>query len=378
MLNKQNYNKLFVITVVIFLIIVPLFNYFTDPYNVFGRNNTCFTIENHDRDWIYPYLKNNADKEYDWVLIGDSNSELCYSEDDFKDLTGKTLTKVTLLGITPKEQLELLKAYHRIHPEHKNYIIILNVLSFCTYPISRLPEFENPEKIQMREYFKILFTFQAFSDSLNVFYNSTLNKIQVKFVEMRKNNKFENIPFLHNYYIKFDERIIFKTLRIPLKDDFVCYKQNIDCLKEISQYCKENNLNTIYMTNALHSLTLVNFYKSGKWDVFCDFKKQLAESTPFYYDFNYVNDNNDSPISLDEPNWQDAVHPSTIYGKKILEKVTLQNVQGAKVSKDNVDEVLRQETKLLQDYINDNKKMVDEYMNLPAGELKPTVKVGKW
>ena len=203
MLNKQNSNKLFVITVVIFLIFVPLFNYFTDPYNVFGRNNTCFTIEDHDRDWIYPYLKNNADKEYDWVLIGDSNSDLCYSEDDFKDLTGKTLTKVTLLGITPKEQLELLKAYHRLHPEHKNYIIILNVLSFCTYPISRLPEFENPEKIQMREYFKILFTFQAFSDSLKVFYNSTLNEIQVKFVEMRKNNKFESIPFLHNYYIKF-------------------------------------------------------------------------------------------------------------------------------------------------------------------------------
>lgn len=375
-MKKLNSNILFVITAVVLLLAIPAFNYFVDPYGVFFDDRTAVKeFEERDRDIIYPQLKSTLEDKYDVVLIGDSNADGCFLESDYKDLTGKTLTKITLRGISPQEQFHLLRVYHTLHPEQKNYIITLNYMAFRQDPFDKLPKFVDTEDtFTWLEYVKLLYSSAALKDSIELLYLNTLYSSKSLFLELKVAGKFDKIKFLDEMKMTYPDRVLFKKLRLPVRQDLKVNKKNYATLKKMLAYCKKHGLKPIFIINPVHTYTLCNFYESGIWSDYMSFKRNLSKITE-YYDFNYVNKYNSSPISFSNPYWDDVMHPTTAYGKGMLTFIVSDDYDEKIImTKDNSKAKILQQTSDIQDFIEENESLVDKIMKHKAGDLTPSVK----
>lgn len=371
LLNKINKSNLvFFIILLIGIFSIPVLNYFVDPYAIFFPNRNVFRHKNDsERDTINQRLKLTKNLNYDYILIGDSNNDLCFNPDDFISLTGKSLVLLSLQGISPKEQLVLLKEYINLHPNTKNVIISVNFMSYIGDNGYNLFPFENTDRITIQEYGRLLFTLKATYYTFdNIFFYYLVDIFINLFSNIR--DKINN-PIINKLTFKVPIRFIFPKLRVKINN---CkqYYNNILSLKEIVSFLKEKNINAIYITNCCHSYQIANIYMQGYYNQFLHFKEDVAVITP-YYDLSYINKYNTEPISLKNLYWQDSMHATDKYGRLVFEEIFANKQHGTvvKIDKNNCETILKNQTQTLMYFLEKNKSEINEYMKIKYENLHP-------
>jgi len=377
-MKKINKNTITIIIIAFLAIFIPVFNYFVDPYGLFSDKEVYKTWDN-ERDTIYQKIKTEKDERYDYVMIGDSGTAECFEEEDFEKITGKTLKKLKLNGMTIQEQYKLLQVYTDNHPENKNIILTLNFLAFIEKPMDKLPPVESTQTITSEELFKVLFSVDATLDSLCAFKLEQINfHTKNLFLKFRDTKIAQSIPFIRDYKLKVEKRIIYPNLRKPFKKTASIKKSHIIYLKKVVYYCNKKNLNVFFIVNPSHTYEVCNIYKSGIWNTYSNFKKEIAEITPFY-DFWYINPYNVAPIDFNNKYWNDVLHPTRELGMIFLSEI-FKNPEdsAALINKKNVQNVIKQQKNGIKTFIVEHQTEIDNYMKKETEDYTPKVQYSYW
>ncbi len=310
-------------------------------------------------------------------MIGDSNTDICFDTNDFYNATQKTLIKYTLNGISAQEQYEVLKAYLTVHPDTKSkFIISINFSSYVDNDYNYLPKFY-PDKITLQELFSLLFSITAAKASLETILWNMENKYLFSLVDKIRINKYlTNFLTCKKLKIKYEAREIFPNLRIKIYTPELNPK-SIYYLNKMTKLLKEKNIKCYFILNIVHTYTLANFYKSGKWNLYMDFKKQFSQLTPFY-DFSFVNEYNQAPITFSNIYFQDSMHPTNTYGKMVLENIVEKDYMdntsfGMLIDKNNIDNAINMQTKRIEKFIKNNPEIINKYMKNEIDDLTKKV-----
>lgn len=112
----------------------------------------------------------------------------------------------------------------------------------------------------------------------------------------------------------------------------------------------------------------------GFWELYMNFKKDIANIVDFW-DFSYVNTYNNTPISLKNIYWDDVMHASPYYGKLMLTKITGSDSNfGMKIDKKNVKDATKEQTLLIENFIKDNRNLVNKYMKNKPEDFYKVIK----
>ena len=377
-MQKSNKNIITVIIIAFFAILIPVFNYFVDPYGLFSDKEVYKTWDN-ERDTIYQKIKKEKDERYDYVMIGDSGTAECFEEEDFEKITGKTLKKLKLNGMTIQEQYKLLQVYTDNHPENKSVILTLNFLAFIEKPLDKLPPLESTQTITSEELFKVLFSLDATLDSLYSFKLECINfHTKNLFLKFRDSKIAQSIPFIRDYKLKIEKRVIYPNLRKPFKKTASVNRSHIIFLKKIVYYCKKKNLNVFFIVNPSHTYEVCNIYKSGIWNTYSNFKKEIAEITPFY-DLWYINPYNVAPIDFNNNYWNDVLHPTRELGFVFLSEIFRNKEESASmINKKNVQNVIKQQKNGIKTFIAEHQTEIDNYMKKETEDYTPKILYSYW
>ncbi len=332
---KKYKNIIFLLVFLIFSLGIICLNKIVDPYNLnqkyLKKNNSVNDVE---RSFLYTFLNLTKNFKYDTVLLtGSSGNE---------SLQLEGVENVALLnpsGVSPLEHYDLLKYYLKLHPETKNIIISFEYNAyldcFNDYSIPRTPS--SP----FEDFITLYFSLDATKNSFN-----KLLLTKKKYFE----NNCEGTCFPFNKFIKH-------------KFEKTCEYDNIEHFKNIQELIKEHNLKAVYFIPPNHALYLSYMLKQGLYENTLKLKRQLAENVSFY-DFSFVNKYTSMPLD------HLFIDPYHINGHMVSKKV-FNIINGREkdddfavyITKDNVDEVLNKQKILLQNYVKNNKTVVDEYVN---------------
>lgn len=300
--------KLIILSVIIIIILIlPVINFLSDDYGVFGRKYDCvFSTEVYQND---QHLKLNrlCNKDlpaYDSLIYGESQAQVISTEK-----LGSNWYNLASMSYSPYEfigTMEYLKA---------NGVKINNILLHLQtemvfwskdstlankkkYALSTGFPFKNSEKFKF--YLSYLFI-SPFNFDKSALKMNTLYKMKV---------------LNDGSFTGKDDLLVKKyphgSLSFENGSDFEYMSEDIiPELKKIKEYCDDNGIN-LKVFFAPECVKSINHYNSEQ--VF-KFKKQLAEITPFY-DFSGENE-----ITLDDENYIDGEHFSSTVGNMILDRI---------------------------------------------------------
>lgn len=191
--------------------------------------------------------------------------------------------------------------------------------------------FENCKLRFGLEYFPMPFSFKEkmYFYSKNFFTFPAITVLTDRIKEFVNGQKKEiYIPQNDFYYT--DEEVLEKLMLI--KEPFS--KNRIKNIKEINDFAKENDINIIfYFVPVYHQV-----YKLGNINDYNNFKREIAEITPFY-DFSGLN-----LITQDNKMWINLMHSNDKTGELIKQRLFSPKTEaplikdfGIYVTKDNID-----------------------------------------
>lgn len=353
--NKTFNNLFFIFASLIILFCICFFNYKIDPYKLFGNKNYMQLYE-YPLEMIYTVMKIYKNNKYDTVIIGGSDA-ISLFDDQYKQF----FNNLSIPGINYKQYRELLEAYLKLHPETKKVIIVISYDNLIKNMNIYTPEFDK-SNLTIKEYQRILFSADVTIKSLELIKNKIINK--VLFYLYRK--KQDSIFIEYNpKNIDFNE--------IPLEELKEIEKNNLIEMKKIIKILNNKNLDYVFIISPYHILynSVLHEHKYSQ-DNIDNFKRFIVNNVPpdkKIYDFAFVNKYTSSDISTNKDAlYINITHPSFIYGTKII-KVLFNDIEADKsiyflLNKNNIESVIEKENKLIEDYINNNLKLVKYYQKL--------------
>lgn len=341
-------------------------NFVVNPYELFNHNYKFpFVYDTScDEQLVYPKMKFNSDKKYDILITGPSAINTSIKEERLKKLFPEySIFKLSLDAVTVPEQYELVENFIKVHPEVKKIFIAVEFDEMTNPAANRLPRFTG-NNLNIKEYFFLLLSAQTSKFSLkSIYYIVTDTLIPNLFTFLKENHFFLRFKFVREYRYK----EIIDHSRYPLvryKDWWNRELQNylFDELKRIKILCEKNNKKVVFYASPLHSNALFDIYCQGVYDELECFKKKFAEITPFY-DFLYVCEYTNKPITRKNPYWVNTFHGDLALGDLIMKKLILgEGTYGVYVTNENVKKVLKENERALFEYARENKEIVETYI----------------
>lgn len=350
--SKSNFkNLLFLLIISSSIISIATINYLVDPYNLFKKDVNSVDFIFLPSKLIYPYFKLNQGQKCKHLVIGGSES---------LNILGPRVNSSThyISRGAIEEIPDLLSAYLDLHKEIEHVIVCFSTV----YPfrVSMIDsEKYTGKNLNIREIFNLLFSTDVIVETYNVLTHRT---------EKYVNAPTEKMTTRPNYLIKYYHSK--ETLDKKQKSVYSAIDKTIQILHDnhIKFTIVISPINSVYA-----AITNVNAEYRQKIE---DFKRYLVNKVPEVYDFSLVTKY--SSISLfDETNfyWQDYMHISYMFGIKYY-KILFDNKNSDsslyfKLTKDNIEEILKLEDNLLNSYINLNSSNINYYVNIAKGEKNP-------
>ena len=355
--NKFKKNILFLIIFIFLFVIVALFNYTIDPYNLF-RNKNLTRLISLPPEFVNIYIKMHKNVKTDRIIIGSSECDLIVST----SLFGK-FHKLTLRGIEHKQYYDFLKAHFDLHPEVKDVVIVLTYTDITGYFKPTIPVYTG-EKLNINEIIKLFFSYQITKASVE--------KIKEKFFYEKKEDANSSIEY-HSCFPK-----QFEVPKKIGKLEEYTNQENIEYLGKIIAFLKEKKVNYYFIIppyNAIYLSFIKNIEEYN--EQVKAIKKYVVSKDVVLYDFAFVNKHTEKSL-FDFPYLnRNFNHPSFLWGNKIYKTLFLDrsNNDGLYMllTKDNVDEMLKLQDELLEKYKKNNSEIVNLYneiaqkTNSPAG-----------
>ena len=317
-----------------------------DPYGIKNsNNNNNLNIFYVRKDLCYTAINFTKNNKYDYVIIGGSLINQIIETYLVKD--NKKIAKLTLPEISIIEIYNLLSYYLKFHPETKNIIVSLEFpcYSYCNegYSIPLKPT------NKLNDFIKIYYSLDSTKKSLNSIFDS-LNSYIVR--NKQQNNNQKNKDF-----IPYNDKTRYTY-------DNICVYDGINGFKKVYRLINHYKLNAYYVLPPTNALFLADLYKQGYYADLEKFKKEIAQITP-YYDMAFINHYTKKPIKYI---FADVLHVNHMFlGKKFLNTILNHNIDKdfvTYITKENVNNILTEQKKILLNYIQENETTINNYLNI--------------
>lgn len=349
--NKTIKNILFIIFVIIFVLCIAFFNYKMDPYNIFEKKD-YMDLSDIPREMIYIIMKGYKNDKSDTIVIGGSETG-CLFDKYFQNY----FNNISVREISFEQYKELLDAYIKLHPETKKVIIFPSYISMIWSSNNTFPKFKKTN-YTLKEYQRILLSSNVTKESLIIFKNIIKKNI--------KNNKeIFNISYLPKYIDRYG---------YPYEQLKELEKNNFKNIKDIIKLLEKKNIDYIFVIPPYHATLMSVIYKNQEEsqeniDNFRRFLVSVVPEDKKIYDFAFINEYTTSDLDTNKNGlYVNSSHPSIIFGSKIFK--IIYNIENSKnniyflLNKDNVEDIIIKEKRLLDEYINKNKKIFEYYNKL--------------
>lgn len=348
-MQYKKFLKIFLLSVSFILCLVAGINYYFDFYAVFRQDKDIYYESINDRYAKVAYILKNKDK-YDTYIWGSSRiqkadpqilSEKAYN---FGASAGSPEDCLRDLKILVKNDVRIKKVYLALDNFSYKNDHEYDLLSFNRIPQSDEPWenisyltrvlFKEPDFHKMKGYLGLT------DYRLEKTYLTTTGKLEVpQYVE-------DNIDSDLQKYV-YDSKF---SLPSSADDENAHIEKTVALIKEISELCKNNNIEFEFFCNPVHIASYLNddVENSNR------FKRELVKLGDFY-DFNNINF-----ISQNNYFWYETSHPRAFVCDMILTRVAGKNMNdipsdfGNYITKDNIDfycqKYIEEKAKFNKDY----------------------------
>ena len=285
---------LFLILLLIFILLIGIFNFFIDPYYIFrdttikGINNVKTHKYSNKRTIIYSDIKINS-----------RNKDIAFSGNCLLSHYGSGLENIAFFTIPVakvEEVSNIIKNINKIAPNIKTI-----------YWGLFYDDFWNDTNDEVNDTLPILETKKInLDDIINLFFSYNTTKYSIETLRDSIKNKGEDIIYVYPY-----REIAKKTYDKSFSFD------SLETIKETKEYAEKNNIKLIIYYSPIHISKKMHIYSKGLWESNQELKRRLVEITPIY-DYSLKNEYNISALDENNMNFVDNIHPSNTYNNLIV------------------------------------------------------------
>ncbi len=339
--TEKRRDILFLVLLLIFIILIGLFNYIIDPYYIF-RDSTIKGINNVK---THKY-SNKRTIIYSDIKINSNNKDTAFTGNCLLSHYGSGLDNVAFFTI-PVAKVEeisnIIQNINKIAPDIKTI-----------YWGLFYDDFWNDKNDEVNDSLPILETKKInLDDIINLFFSYNTTKYSIETLRDSIKNKGQDIIYVYPY-----REIAKKTYN--KKFSFA----SLNNIRKIKKFAQENHINLIIYYSPIHISKKVHIYSKGLWESHQELKRRLAEITPFY-DYSLQNEYNMSPLDENNMNFIDNIHPSNTYNNLIVFDLLSDNKKiGTYITKDNIENYLQKDTENLKKYIENNLQISEKIKNV--------------
>ena len=347
----------FIVFVIFGLIVIAIFNYTVDSRKFFHPKSGVMVTANIFDEELPFFINQYKDFKSENLVVGFSEAEFIFSKwkiiDNFSNF-------IIVANDSYKTIYKSIKYYVETHNETKRVIFILPISSFYTAQPYYDDEYEYEYEISKINFLsKMLLS--IYSTRANI--DFLINKISY-YIFNKKTWKI-NYPYnqsdFFNPYVMLPDYSNHKELID--KDNIKKFKYLEKCI----EYLKEKNIDFVFIIPPENTIQLANIEFHNYYSILEKIKRFAVKKSDNVYDFSIIN-RLTSINSFSEYNYwfQYPDHPSNNFSYKILISLFYENDSDdsiyVKLTKDNIDKQLERQKELLNQFIKENKKYVDDYL----------------
>lgn len=382
-------NLIFVFCVILFCSFIYYFNYKIDPYAVNSRHS-FFNFKLADN---IEYLYSNVLKSYKNnknVLIG--TSEFFGMSETIQNIIANDCNVIVGTYIHPNNYYDFLKDYLAYHPETERVFLSLNYINIVADDYTPYPgKIKNSNFV---EKLKMFLSIKTTEESIKKVKDNKRHLRNLMFFkstnDLEKTQELEKL--ISNYtdldIEKYSDRTITVAYDAPPEitenKEYLKYflNNNIKYIDDVINLLNEKN---IKLTIVIPPYTaLFRAYLNDNEDIkqiFYAFFKYIVTRVDEIYDFAIINDYTTQNIYSDDCYlYIDYVHPNFLYGLKVynalFDKENAEQGLYVKLTKDNIDEFLNEQSILLGNYKKDNKEIFDLFQSGSNAQHQKEIRVG--
>lgn len=339
--TEKRRDILFILLLIIFIILIGLFNYIIDPYYIFrdstikGINNVKTHKYSNKRTIIYSDIKINS-KNKDTAFTG--NCLLSHYGSGLDNVAFFTVPIVRINEIS-----NIIKNIKEIAPNIKTIYWGLFYDDFWNDDNEEITDEIHTSNTNLIK----------LDDIINLFFSYNTTKYSIETLRDSIKNKGQDIIYVYPY-----REIAKKTYNKKFSFD------SLNNIKEIKEFADKNNIKLIVYYSPIHISKKIHIYSKGLWDSNQELKRKLVEITPFY-DYSFQNEYNIAPIDENNMNFIDNIHPSNKFNNLIVFDLLSQNKKiGTYITKENIENYLKKDTENLETYIEKNPQISEKIKNV--------------
>ena len=351
-MNKTKKNLIFILLVILLISVIICFNYHKDSYSIFHKRKNMSECINKTH-LINIYLKAYKNVKSDTLIIGSSDGYTLFAMDYILKNKGNYI-----FGINNYEHYyKILKRYLELHPETKQVVLIINYMLLLGNSIN---EFPNPQysgnHLNLKDLSYLLLSYDITKQNLNKNGNNVNDEFKYYFAEM------------HPYGI---------DLRLEIPQIIKNKNTNFYYINLILDLLNSKNIEYKVVIPPYHAYYLSRIYKNNSlYSIITDLKKLLVNKCPNIYDMAFINKYTSQPFfEVEKYNYyySTPVHPNIILGSKLY-RILFDNQNAEdkeiylKLTKEDFEKQMENETKLLNKYFKENKEKIDKYYKDAEGK----------
>ncbi|MEC0143777.1 hypothetical protein [Paenibacillus alginolyticus] len=345
---------------------IMLFNLIIDPLGIWKIFNVKGVNEYKPQQYSHQRLYKAVDlmkQKSDTIFLGNSKVQNGLDPEGYQALTGEKAYNLGLGGSTMEEQLRYLEHALYNDPSIKNVVMGIDFRSFNSNR-TNVGDFD-PNRLSKSSIFftkDAILTTLTF-DAIRLSYSTIIankqggdqhsffehNGKRSEFTIQQENQGRKAIDVFGGY--------IHASLKDPsIYGQYQLSQKHLMYFQAIVDICKESNLQLKVFISPSHVTLLESIRNAGHWNLFEQWKREIAEITP-YWDFYYYNSITNEPINDNMKYYWDSTHYKKEVGNMVLSKMYdlgkngIPSNFGVYVTKENIENHL-QTTRRLRDFPN--------------------------
>lgn len=351
----KNKNFLFLVIIVFLISSLGLFNFLTDPYEIFHvqkvrKQSFC------PKNFIFTYMDTYKDMKFPCFVTGGSDVRPLFGDIlRYKD-NQPVIYSLVLLAMDKKDEYEILKYYLSLHPETETVFIV------SSYYLSEMIYMDNlssaPDNI-----------FQKMLKKIGILYSFDTTKASFLKIKNLRNNKHDNANNndinSDSYYTESQPYYIYD---IPSSEQELAKaeKINFEYSQKIKNLLKEKNIKYKVIIPPYNAgFQYCNYINPINRKYIERYKRFLTENFEEVYDFAFINKYTSTKLYQKNYLYVDMYHISDLFGNKVFKYFFDENNSERDIciilNRENINDMLNLENNLMEKFISENSDFTEFY-----------------
>lgn len=363
-MNRKNIS--IILTILLLFFSICFINYKIDPYNIYKNTqiNTSMFGREELLDVIYLRMKYKKNNKYDTLIIGSSLASSLFGP---PNLRPNNVFLLSYNGGSIKNNYEMLSAFLDLHPETKKVYIIFNYAwlyedaHLCLTPYTG-------KYYNLNELYFFLYSLNTTKKSFQVLIDNIKNQFLPKPVKKNEELTFEPHDILS--YSK-NENVLKLLNNYENKNYFY--------LKKTNELLNKKNIEYTYIIPPHNASFLVVVHKNKLYKEKLENMKQfLVENSQEVYDLAFINKYTKTSMLKDNVLFINYNHVNELFGiiiyKIFFDSQNADHSLYKKLTKSNINKIIKEENDLLDNFYTENKEYSDLYIEIAEGKYSEEYK----